>query len=128
MQTSENLPSILESIPSARRARSAAGWSTSCGRHHPLKTADAVAAETAIAASTVAKWLDGSIVPGGVSLLRLIATYGPEFLCAVMGQSPDWLTAAAPARGRRSSRPSTPGWHGEIARLQRVTATFEGHG
>lgn len=65
-------------------------------RHlHPQKTADHVAADTGIAAGTVARWLDRGSAPSAWALLRLLGIYGPEFACAVMDEPPGWVDRAA---------------------------------
>ncbi len=85
---------------------------------HPVKTAEAVAAETGIAVSTTSKWLEGLTVPGGVSFLRLVGAYGPEFLCATMGAAPDWLTAAARAERQAALEAEHARIEAEMARLR----------
>jgi hypothetical protein len=67
---------------------------------HPAKTADNTAADTGISSPTVRKWLEGKASPSGAGVVRLVAVYGPEFLCAVMDAPPAWLTEA----GRDASR------------------------
>jgi hypothetical protein len=52
---------------------------------HPQKTADCVAADTGVPASTVRKWLAGDTTPGFAATHRLIATYGAAFIAAAMG-------------------------------------------
>lgn len=64
-------------------------------RRYPSKTAIAVAADTGIEASAVAKWLErGDVAPSGAAILRLIFAYGPEFLCAITTKPPSWLERA----------------------------------
>lgn len=64
-------------------------------RVHPQKTADNVSADTGIAVSTIARWLDRGSAPTSWAFLRLISAYGPEFACAVMDHPPAWLNRAA---------------------------------
>lgn len=64
---------------------------------HPAKTAENVAADTGVAAATVKKWMERSSVPSGLAMMRLIATYGPEFLVAAFPSAPLWLRDASRA-------------------------------
>lgn len=65
---------------------------------HPVKTAEAVAAETGLACDTVRKWLARASAPALPALLALIAVYGPDFLDAVLARPPDWVVRAAQQR------------------------------
>jgi DNA-binding transcriptional regulator YiaG len=67
---------------------------------YPHKTADSVAADTGIAAATIRKWLEAKATPNGAAVVLLAAVYGPEFLCAVMDNPPDWMTDAGRAQAR----------------------------
>ena len=60
---------------------------------YPRKTADMVAADLGISATTVAAWLSGKSVPGGIAIGKLLKAYGPEFGAAVYGI--EWLKQAA---------------------------------
>jgi hypothetical protein len=65
---------------------------------HPIKTAANVAAETGCGLHQVKRWLEGAATPNSEAWVALIATYGPEFLAAVMPNRFDWLDAAVQAR------------------------------
>ncbi|MCC0809419.1 hypothetical protein FPV16_25015 [Methylobacterium sp. W2] len=78
---------------------------------YPQKTADNVAADTGIAANTIAKWLDRGSAPTSWAFLRLLEAYGAEFACAVMAKPPAWLDRAA--RDQRNDR-----LQAQIAKLQ----------
>ncbi|GBD48144.1 hypothetical protein [Methylopila sp. Yamaguchi] len=67
---------------------------------YPEKTAANVAADTGVPARTVEKWLERLSSPSWPHGLRLVAAYGPEFLCAVMDTPPAWLTEAGRAAAR----------------------------
>ena len=62
---------------------------------YPRKTADEVSADTGIAMTTIASWLERSAVPGGVAILTLIDCYGAEFLAAALPRQAGWLSRAA---------------------------------
>jgi transcriptional regulator with XRE-family HTH domain len=64
-------------------------------RIHPIKTAEAVSADTGVQASTVRKWLERASAPSFAALFRLLGAYGPEFVCACMNTPPEWLSEAA---------------------------------
>jgi len=64
---------------------------------HPLKTADAVAADTGIKADTVRKMLAGVCEPTFRNFTRLLFAYGPEFAACVYPSAPAWLSAAGRA-------------------------------
>jgi hypothetical protein len=59
---------------------------------YPVKMAEAVEADTGIAAATVRKWPLSA--PSYAAFVRLICAYGPELLCACMEAPPAWLTQA----------------------------------
>lgn len=61
---------------------------------HPTKTIDSVSADTGVARSTVAKWIEGASVPGAVPFLKLMNAYGPEFVVAVWPGAPRWMHQA----------------------------------
>lgn len=67
---------------------------------HPVKTAEHVAADTGIAAATIARWLDRGSAPSAWALLALVGAYDAEVMCAVMAKPPAWLVA----RARQSER------------------------
>jgi hypothetical protein len=69
-------------------------------RRHPHKTAEAVAAETGLAADRVRKWLELGVSPSLAAFLALVAAYGPDFLGAAMARPPNWLRDAAVAQER----------------------------
>lgn len=71
---------------------------------HPVKTAEAIEAETGVAASTARKWLSGSSRPSFVACLALIRVYGPEFLASVMADPPSWVSKAASAADAERTR------------------------
>lgn len=71
---------------------------------HPIKAAEAIEAETGIAASTARKWLSGSSRPSFVACLTLIQVYGPEFLAAIMPCPPVWISRAASAADAERTR------------------------
>lgn len=62
-------------------------------RLHPVKTADAVAADTGIKADTVRKLLAGVAEPSFRHYSRLLFAYGPEFAACVYERAPAWLRA-----------------------------------
>lgn len=64
---------------------------------HPLKTADAVAADTGLPVTTIRKWLSRESTPNAPAMLMLIGTYGPELLAAALHSPPGWLDSAARA-------------------------------
>jgi len=50
-----------------------------------------IAAWTGIPFSTVRKHVTGETKPGADHVLRYLELFGPELLCAVMGDAPDWV-------------------------------------
>ena len=62
---------------------------------HPRKTAEEASALTGMSTQTIKTWLHGTSCPGGVALVRLIMTYGPDMLAAVCPTPPAWLDKAA---------------------------------
>jgi DNA-binding phage protein len=84
-------------------------------RHlHPYKTAECVAADTGIRATTVAKWLERGSAPNLAAGFRLIRAYGPEFVCAVMTNPPEWLDAAAREEKRNRLRTAIAALQAEL--------------
>ena len=65
-------------------------------RKYPRSTAEAVAADTGIARTTVAKWFERSSAPSAAALVTLAAVYRVEFLTALLPGS-EWLEVAAHA-------------------------------
>ncbi|MCE4223433.1 hypothetical protein HCU64_06690 [Methylobacterium sp. C25] len=63
-------------------------------RLHPQKTAENVAADTGIAAATVARWMDRGSAPNSAAFLKLLGAYGPELLCATMDNPASWIDRA----------------------------------
>ena len=63
-------------------------------RRHPTKTAANIAAETGLGEKQIKAWLEGRAAPGSVAILRLIATYGPEFQSEIMPVHLSWLDNA----------------------------------
>lgn len=98
-QASGNAVSKYPAISSKLRVKASEDTGALVARflraQHPRKTAEMVAADTGLAISTVATWLEGRSVPGGVAVLTLIAVYGPSFLASVMPGSFGWLSDAA---------------------------------
>lgn len=77
--------------------------------HHPVKTANAVAAKTKrrVPAKTVSKWLHGENGISASHMFQLAAAYGPDALVAVWGGPvPFWLddAAMADAKARRKAQ------------------------
>lgn len=68
---------------------------------HPVKTAENVAADTGIAAATVARWLDRGSAPSILQLGKLVGAYDAEVLCAILDSPPAWLVDAARQEERR---------------------------
>lgn len=58
---------------------------------HPIKTAEAVEAETGVPAHTVKHWLERGVLPSFLHCMALIGAYGPEFLVAALPRHPRWL-------------------------------------
>lgn len=70
---------------------------------HPEKTAANVAADTRgrISAKTVEKMLERQSAPSLANSIILFEVYGPEYMCALMGdRAPEWLSAAGRAAAR----------------------------
>lgn len=70
---------------------------------HPERTAANVAADTKgrITAKTVEKMLERQSAPSATNWIILFETYGPEFMCALLGErAPAWLTEAGRAQAR----------------------------
>lgn len=65
---------------------------------HPVKTADAVQAETGIPSTTVGKWLALQSSPSLPAFARLVFAYGPDVVSALFRKAPAWLDAAARAQ------------------------------
>ncbi len=61
---------------------------------HPVKTAECVAAETGVPASTVRRWLEHVARPSWSGFARLIFSYGAAFLVAVYPRAPKWIDEA----------------------------------
>jgi hypothetical protein len=63
---------------------------------HPEKTAANVSADTRgrISAKTIEKMLERLSAPSTVNGIILFEVYGPEFMCALMDNPPEWLSAA----------------------------------
>lgn len=80
---------------------------------HPEKTAANVAADTGISVRTIEKWLERLSAPSWAHGVRLLATYGPEFMCAVMDAPPAWLDQAA----RKERRTRVTAMRDELSRL-----------
>lgn len=85
---------------------------------HPAKTADFVEADTGVQAWTVRKWLEGKAHPSGAAVVMLAAAYGPDFLCAIMDNPPDWMIEARRAQARADLA-------GQIAELEARAAAHE---
>jgi DNA-binding phage protein len=65
---------------------------------YPTKTAEIVAADTGLQATTIRQWLDRGSAPSFRATLALIAAYGPALLAIAMGdEPPEWLSRAARA-------------------------------
>lgn len=63
---------------------------------YPSKTAEFVAADVGLSATTVRKWLDRGSRPSFCAFVKLVATYGPALLAVAFGDDPpDWLARAA---------------------------------
>jgi hypothetical protein len=61
----------------------------------PRSTAKAVAHELGESPETVRNWLRGRSLPAAGAAFRMLALWGPEFLCAVMPRPPRWASDAA---------------------------------
>lgn len=66
-------------------------------RLYPSRTACEVAADTGLPEKTIRKWLDLENAPSGAAFCTLTLVYGPDFLEAVLPNSPDWVSSAARA-------------------------------
>lgn len=80
-------------------------------KRYPQKTAEHVSADTGIASATISKWIERASVPGGIAIIVLTASYGPEFLNTIMHSPPAWLDEAARSEEQRKIK-------AEIAALQ----------
>lgn len=87
---------------------------------HPSKTAENVAAETGCSVDQVEKWLERGSAPNAPAMCRLIAAYGPEFLCAAMHSPPDWLHMAVRAERSRALEAEIQQRQRELDRLRGV--------
>lgn len=86
---------------------------------YPIKAADNVSADTKLPIGTVSKWFSRENSPSGLAVIRLIGVYGPELLCAIMINPPDWLDEAKRDREREALRAQ----QAQIAkRLERLEA------
>jgi hypothetical protein len=67
---------------------------------HPVKTAEAVEAETRglVSAARVQKWLLGVNKPDFAATMALICVYGPAFLSATLLVEPIWVAHATRAQ------------------------------
>jgi len=89
-------PGRCRQLPVACRSTAAERIIEFLRRTHPLKTAENVAADTGLGAETVQTWIDRGSAPNVVGLWALVSAYGPDFLCAALGDaSPSWLCSAA---------------------------------
>lgn len=86
-------------------------------QRHPVKTAECVAAETGFSRETVNSWLNRLSAPKAQAMLKLVALYGPEFLCAAMHSPPEWLNAAARAERSRALDAEINARRAELDRL-----------
>jgi len=66
---------------------------------HPVKTAEAIEAETGgvVTAARAKKWLAGVARPDFRATMALICVYGPAFLSAVLHEEPQWVVRATRA-------------------------------
>lgn len=64
-------------------------------RHHPVKTATAVWAETGIPEDTAEKLLERCSAPSTGNFLLMLEAYGPAFVTACLPNPPAWLSEAA---------------------------------
>ncbi len=61
----------------------------------PSKTAVYVSDRTGYSVARVEKWLDGTVIPNGIAMLRLMCAFGPDFAKAVLADDcPDWIDTA----------------------------------
>lgn len=69
-------------------------WCRLFRRRHPIKTADAVAADLGAPARTVENWMSGVAAPSLPWFVRIVDVYGPQVLAEIMPASCGWLSAA----------------------------------
>jgi hypothetical protein len=68
------------------------------------KPADNAAADIGLPPDTVKKWFAQQNSPNGLAVIRLVGAYGPELLCAIMKDPPDWLDETKRDRERAALR------------------------
>ncbi len=96
-------------------------WGALLRRLHPVKTAEAVAAEIGAPVRSVENWMAGTAAPSLRWFLALVAAYGPEVLVHAFPAAPRWLSAAA--RAEEAQRLAA-----EIDRLHARRAALTGGG
>lgn len=60
----------------------------------PFSTAKLAAAELGVPTRTVESWLALKASPGFARSLQMVSLWGPDFLCAVLPEPPDWASEA----------------------------------
>ena len=84
---------------------------------HPQDTSNHVAAETGIAARTVANWLVEGTAPTFAHAMRLVAAYGPSLIVACVTPCPGWAQLAAATERRRAIEAELARLQGELQQL-----------
>lgn len=69
-------------------------WCRLFRRHHPVKTAEAVAARIGARPRTVENWMSGVAAPSLAWFVRIVDAYGPQVLAELMPERCGWLAAA----------------------------------
>jgi hypothetical protein len=92
-QSSDNRPTSVGFEPTSVGRRVAA----QLRERHPVKTAQAVSAETGIPAATIEKLIERENLPSAATLWALLKAYGASFMVATFPDPPRWLTDAAHA-------------------------------
>jgi hypothetical protein len=75
-------------------------WRRLFRSRHPVKTADAVAADLGAPLRTVENWISGVSAPSLGWFVRIVDAYGPQVLADVMPDSCGWLSAAVRSERR----------------------------
>lgn len=75
-------------------------WQRLFRRHHPLKTAEHVAARLGASPRTVANWMAGVSAPSLGWFAEILRVYGPEVLAELLPNGCGWLSIAISAQRR----------------------------
>lgn len=97
-------------------------WCRLFRRHHPVKTADAVAARLGAPSRTVENWMSGVAAPSLAWFVRIVDAYGPQVLAEVMPESCGWLAAAVRIERRAQLEAEQRRIEREMAALDEVHA------